>query len=80
MQYVYLMRSKVQPDQRYVGTTRNLRARLNAHNAGQSLHTTKYKPWEIVGYFAFLSAQRAFEFEKYLKSGSGRAFAAKRLW
>jgi putative endonuclease len=30
-------------------------------------------------YIAFMDEKKAFEFEKYLKSGSGRAFAKKRL-
>jgi putative endonuclease len=42
-------------------------------------HTRKYKPWRIETYIAFSDEKRAFAFEKYLKSGSGRAFANKRL-
>jgi len=40
----------------------------------------KYKPWELVGYHAFADERRAREFEHYLKSGSGKAFANRRLW
>ncbi len=80
MHYVYLIRSIVSPDQRYVGATADLKSRLNAHNAGQSVHTSKYKPWTLVAYFAFDHEPRAVAFEKYLKSGSGRAFANKHLW
>jgi putative endonuclease len=47
---------------------------------GQSKHTAKYKPWKLVTYCAFKNESRAAAFEKYLKSGSGRAFANKRLW
>jgi putative endonuclease len=42
-------------------------------------HTSKYIPWEIKTYIAFNDEQKAFAFEKYLKSASGRAFAMKRL-
>jgi predicted GIY-YIG superfamily endonuclease len=50
------------------------------HNAGGSVHTSKYKPWGLVSYHAFADERRAREFEFYLKSGSGKAFANKRLW
>jgi predicted GIY-YIG superfamily endonuclease len=50
------------------------------HNEGGSPHTAIYKAWSLVNYLAFSSRQQAANFEAYLKSGSGRAFAAKRLW
>lgn len=80
MKYVYLIRSLKYPDQTYVGLTSNVQKRLAAHNAGQSPHTSKYRPWKMVTYLGFTLQERAAEFEKYLKSASGRAFAAKRLW
>ncbi|MBL8237381.1 MAG: GIY-YIG nuclease family protein [Bryobacterales bacterium] len=80
MFYVYLLRSDSHPDQRYVGLTDNLRARLAAHNAGTVPHTSKFCPWSLQGYSAFPSRTQAAEFERYLKSGSGRAFANRHLW
>ncbi|MBA4208872.1 MAG: excinuclease ABC subunit C [Parvibaculum sp.] len=80
MFYVYLLRSTVFPDQRYIGFTKDLRKRVAVHNAGGSVHTAKYKPWELIGYHAFANERRAREFEHYLKSGSGKAFANRRLW
>jgi len=80
MFYVYLIQSEPFPDQRYVGFTTDLRARLATHDAGGSVHTAKYKPWTLISYHAFAEERRAREFEYYLKSGSGRAFARKRLW
>lgn len=80
MKYVYLVRSLSAPGQRYVGVTSNLDERLRAHNAGESPHTSKYRPWELVTYLGFNNDQRAIDFERYLKSGSGRAFANKHLW
>ena len=59
--------------------TDDLKNRLNKHNAGGSPHTSKYVPWTVVSYIAFSSKEKAVEFEKYLKSGSGRAFAKKRF-
>ena len=80
MHYVYLIRSIPYPNQHYVGLTGNLRNRLEKHNEGGSPHTSKYKPWELVSYIGFGSKAQAAAFENYLKSGSGRAFARKRLW
>lgn len=80
MFYVYLIQSVAVADQRYVGFTEDLKARLKAHNAGESKHTSKYRPWALVSYHAFADKRRAQEFEYYLKSGSGKAFANKRFW
>lgn len=80
MKYVYLLQSLSHPDQRYVGMTADIDQRLAAHNAGQSTHTTKFRPWEMIGYLAFTDEGKAIALEKYLKTGSGRAFAEKRLW
>jgi len=52
---------------------------LTKHNAGEAPHTSKYRLWRIKTYVAFGDDKRAFAFEKYLKSGSGRPFANKRL-
>ena len=80
MYFVYLIQSINFPDQTYIGYTTNVEDRLKAHNSSGSFHTAKRKPWELIAYFGFKSESKAIEFEKYLKSGSGRAFATKRLW
>jgi len=80
MHYVYLLESVGADGRRYVGLTRNLKQRLVDHNAGESPHTSKYMPWKLVTYVAFSNGRRAELFERYLKSGSGHAFARKRLW
>lgn len=72
--------SLAHPAQRYVGLTTDLRTRLQAHNAGKSPHTAKYRPWRLVTYLAFSDREQAESFETYLKSGSGHAFARRRLW
>jgi putative endonuclease len=79
MLYVYLLRSLSRPGQRYTGLTANLKARMKSHNEGASIHTAKYKPWKLIAYFAFANERKAREFEHYLKSGSGKAFANMRL-
>ena len=80
MRYVYLLQREAFAGQRYVGMTSDLRQRLAEHNAGKSPHTSKYAPWRLVTYVAFSDEQKAETFERYLKSGSGHAFASKRLW
>jgi len=79
MYFVYIIRSLHFPDKIYVGKTGDLQKRLANHNCGTTPHTAKYKPWEIISYFAFKKEERAVQFEVYLKSHSGRAFRDKRL-
>jgi putative endonuclease len=79
MKYVYILASIAFPDRHYTGVTDDLRQRLAKHNSGGVSHTSKYKPWQLQTYFAFSDEKKAFAFEKYLKSASGRAFAKKRL-
>lgn len=80
MFYVYLIRSIKYPATLYVGYTTNLKERLETHNSGGSVHTKKDRPWELVICTAFKNMDCAKQFEKYLKSQSGRAFAKKRFW
>jgi putative endonuclease len=63
-----------------VGETQDLKSRLADHNAGKSAHTAKFRPWKVVTYLAFSERRQALVFERYLKSGSGHAFAKRRLW
>ena len=80
MHHVYLLRSLADPKQTYIGLTDDMRARLKSHNEGANSHTAKYRPWELVCCISFQSRERAAEFEKYLKVGSGHAFARRHLW
>ena len=80
VKYVYLLRSIVHPEQRYVGLTSDLGKRLRAHNDGRSPHTSKFGPWQLMMYLCFEDDRRAVDFELYLKIGSGQAFANKRFW
>jgi predicted GIY-YIG superfamily endonuclease len=79
MWYVYIIRSTTSPEQDYIGATADLKRRMADHNTGKSTHTAKFIPWTLVWYSAFPDKYRALEFEKYLKSHSGRAFSRKRL-
>jgi predicted GIY-YIG superfamily endonuclease len=80
MYYVYLIESRKFPDQKYIGHTDNLRERLETHNSGGSIYTKPYRSWQLKMILGFQSQEEALKFEKYLKSGAGRAFAKKRFW
>jgi predicted GIY-YIG superfamily endonuclease len=80
MFYVYLIRSTSSPNQTYIGFTEDLKQRIAAHNSGGSKHTSKFTPWALVSYHAFAEIDRARDFERYLKTGSGQAFAKRRFW
>ena len=79
MFYTYILRSRVRPQEIYSGSTQDLRARLAEHNAGKSRYTNKFIPWDLIFYAAFPQRSQAETFERYLKSGSGRAFAWRHL-
>lgn len=74
---VYILRSTVQPHRYYVGKTSKLKHRVSVHNGGQSQHTASGCPWRVVASIDFADADKAGQLEKYLKSGSGQAFARR---
>jgi predicted GIY-YIG superfamily endonuclease len=75
--YVYILAS-VKGGAFYAGFTEDLQTRLKRHNAGDVPHTAKYRPWQIKTAIAFTDKTRALDFERYLKSSSGRAFTKKK--
>ena len=77
--YVYIIQSLKNPDRFYTGFSEDLDNRLKAHNQSKDPHTAKFKPWKIKTAIAFTDRDKALDFERYLKSPSGRAFAKKRL-
>jgi predicted GIY-YIG superfamily endonuclease len=77
VKYVYILVSEGDVSRFYVGLTDNVLARLEKHNAGHVPHTSKFSPWRLKNSIGFADADKAAAFEKYLKSGSGRAFAKK---
>ena len=79
MKYVYILQSISFPDNYYTGVTDDLEKRLKKHNSGDVSHTSKYRPWKLKSFIAFDDEIKALEFEKYLKTGSGQAFAKKHL-
>ena len=77
--YVYIIQSQTDPQHFYVGLTDDLRDRLRRHNGCEVPHTSKLLPWRLKTAVAFNDRNRAADFERYLKTASGRAFAKKRL-
>jgi predicted GIY-YIG superfamily endonuclease len=77
--FVYVLRNTEHPPRYYTGQTSDVARRLAEHNAGSCIHTAKYRPWMIDVVIEFPEEQRAVAFERYLKSGSGVAFAQRHL-
>jgi putative endonuclease len=75
--FVYILRSLVDPTRYYVGLTSDVARRLETHNSGGSIHTVANRPWQLVAAIEFSNVESAVKFERYLKSGSGRAFAKR---
>lgn len=75
--YVYILSNREASPRHYTGMTQDLRARLKHHNAGRCTHTAKFRPWQFETVISFRSRDKAAAMEKYLKTGSGRAFAKK---
>ena len=75
--FVYVIRSVSDPARRYVGVTADPAARLSAHNAGGNRSTARWRPWFMDVCVEFRTEAVAIRFERYLKTGSGRAFALR---
>lgn len=75
--FVYVLRSQREPGRHYVGLTSDVARRLAWHNAGQNVHTAANRPWQVVVSLEFTTEDAARRFERYLKSGSGRAFSRR---
>jgi len=76
--YTYILQSS-KSKKFYFGFSKDLKKRFVLHNSGKVFATKPYLPWNLVWYCAFTTAKQAKDFELYLKSGSGKAFAYKRL-
>jgi len=79
MHYVYILRAKGDATQHYVGYSADLRSRLKEHASATRGYTSQRDDWALHWYCAFHEEPSARAFERYLKSGSGRAFARRHL-
>ena len=68
MYYVYIL--KCSDNKPYTGCTDNLKERIERHKNGYVPATKERRPLNLDVYFAFKDKYKAFDFEKYLKSGS----------
>ena len=76
MPFVYILKScnfKVT----YTGSTVDLPRRLVEHNSGESSHTKKYMPWEIIYKEEYADLHEARCREKYFKTCAGRKLIKK---
>jgi len=78
MWYVYILYS-LSKTFTYTGCTANLKKRIEEHNNGSVQATKAYQPLKLVAYIAVQSKETAYALEKYLKTGSGKAFLNKRI-
>lgn len=74
MYYVYSLKCK---DGYYIGCTDDLKNRIDRHQKGHVPATKDRLPISLEFYIAIQDKYKAFELEKYFKSGSGRAFINK---
>ncbi|OGG69817.1 excinuclease ABC subunit C [Candidatus Kaiserbacteria bacterium RIFCSPHIGHO2_12_FULL_53_13] len=77
MHYVYIL--ECADGKPYTGCTDDLKERIERHKKGHVPATKNRRPIELFSYTAFANKYKAFEFEKYLKSGSGRVFIKRHL-
>jgi len=61
----------------YTGCSNNFDNRLNPHQAGKIKFTRARLPVSTLLTITFYDKYKTFAFEKYLKSGSGRAFSKR---
>jgi len=75
--YTYVLTSVRRPGTRYIGHTSDLKRRLRQHNAGENRSTAEHRPSRLDLHVAFETRKLARDFERYLESGSGHAFAKR---
>ena len=79
MNIVYIIQSTKSQNRRYVGVCSNLKNRLREHNCGECKTTATNGPWRLETALYFRNQEKANAFERYLKTGSGRAFSKRHL-
>jgi len=75
--FVYVLQNGDSPPHFYMGLTSNVAARIADHNDRRCTHTARRRPWKLHVVIEFRDEPTAIRFERYLKSGSGRAFAKR---
>lgn len=75
MFYVYILLCS--DERSYIGSCFNLKERFKLHQKGKVEATKRRLPIKLISYFAFSNKYTMYNFEKYLKTGSGRGFIKK---
>ena len=78
MYFVYILRS-TRDRSKYIGCTNDLKRRIAEHNRGEVKFTSTRHPYKLIWFACFADKEKAYTFEKYLKSSSGYAFTSKHL-
>lgn len=78
MYFVYILRS-IKDRSKYIGCTTDLKRRIAEHNRGEVRYTRVKCPYKLIWFCCFSKKEKAYAFERYLKSGSGHAFTNKHL-
>lgn len=79
MHIIYVISSIKTPGKLYIGYTVDIDQPLLVHNAGKSVYTAKFRPWNLVWHCTFEEEAKAKSFEQYLKTGSGKALLTKHI-
>lgn len=69
--YVYVLESLKKQDLLYIGSTPDLKKRVEKHNRAVNFSTKAYVPWNLIFYEAYLNKQDALRRERYLKTNKG---------
>ena len=78
MYYVYCIEN-IAKEFLYIGSTKNLKKRIEEHNNGNNQSTKSFRPLMLSVYLAVPTENQARNLEKYLKTGSGKAILKKRI-
>ncbi|MEK7644676.1 MAG: GIY-YIG nuclease family protein [Patescibacteria group bacterium] len=78
MYFVYIL--KCRENYIYTGCTQNIKERMQRHKNGHVPATKNQRPIKLICCVIFPDKYQAYAFEKYLKTGSGRAFSQKHLY
>jgi putative endonuclease len=77
MWYVYIL--KMADGEYYVGSTNDLKRRMEEHAAGREISTKWRLPVILEAYVSVKSERTARRLEKYFKTSSGKATLRKRI-
>jgi len=78
MFYVYILKSLKYKNKIYIGSSADLKKRLEKHNSGTNKSTRYGIPWKVIYYEAFFDKKDAINREKRLKSGTSAIGFLKR--